>query len=327
MVADSNSPLLGFLIMGPGNDNNSWGDNHNNNVSLVFETKIADTLSVATTGGTLTVDHGIGGKANYGTLILTGVLAADLVITVPDHNFVYRIINNTTGAFFTRLKCTTAATAVNVPAGGKTTEIIAAGGIPIRTDAPEVGRYVMDAAVLGGDVLEADGAAYKRASLPDLFAKYGTTYGNNDGTDFKVPDAKTLGKFLRSRTGSVPVGTAQTNQNAAHTHTFSGALTIGTMSIDSGGSHTHGITDPGHTHVITGNSGTRGIRADLIQVTVSDVSAASAASSTTGITINSGGAHTHTISGIPGLGTLATVSQGGTEARPEALVGILCVRY
>ena len=48
---------------------------------------------------------------------------------------------------------------------------------------------------------------------------------------------------------------------------------------------------------------------------------------TCAVTNGSAGAHTHNITGAPGLGTLATASQGGTEARPESAAVLICIRY
>ena len=51
--ADTFSSVLGWLQMATGNDNNSWGTNHNNQVSAIFEDAIAAKLTSAVTGGTL----------------------------------------------------------------------------------------------------------------------------------------------------------------------------------------------------------------------------------------------------------------------------------
>jgi len=37
------------------------------------------------------------------------------------------------------------------------------------------------------------------------------------------------------------------------------------------------------------------------------------------------GAHTHAVTGAAAAQTIA--SQGGNEARPESMVGLLCIRY
>lgn len=69
-----------------------------------------------------------------------------------------------------------------------------------------------------------------------------------------------------------------------------------TGTTDSSGAHTHGVTDPGHTHTYVNNVNDQNTdnafatesaadQVDLNQTT---------GSSTTGITINSDGTHTHT---------------------------------
>ena len=53
MAADTFSNTLGVLLMGTGNDNNSWGNNANLDVFQVFEDAIANVLTSSVTGGTL----------------------------------------------------------------------------------------------------------------------------------------------------------------------------------------------------------------------------------------------------------------------------------
>jgi hypothetical protein len=140
-----------------------------------------------------------------------------------------------------------------------------------------------------------------------------------------LPDLTTDGRYRRSRTSATKIGDLQADQNKAHTHSVTGALTAGTLATASGGAHTHSITDPGHVHgyqradtsANTAASNTTGADA---------LSAQNTGESTTGISINSGGAHTHTITGIPGLGTLATVTSGSTEVRPISLVVMTCIK-
>lgn len=85
----------------------------------------------------------------------------------------------------------------------------------------------------------------------------------------------------------------------SHTHTYS-------TTTASGGSHTHSITDPGHSHIITAQNG--GFSQPYANVTLSGEYQTNkdTNSATTGISINSGGAHTHTLSGT----TDATGSSG-----------------
>lgn len=130
-------------------------------------------------------------------------------------------------------------------------------------------------------------------------------------TTFNILDVKTSGRFRRSRTSSVNVGVSQTSQNASHTHTGTTA---------SNGAHTHGVTDPGHTHTAsttaqfftigTTISGPGGGTMVGGSVTVN--------SNTTGVSIVSDGAHTH---------TFTTDSDGGSETRPVSVVVMTCIKY
>lgn len=104
--------------------------------------------------------------------------------------------------------------------------------------------------------------------------------------------------------------TASTSTTGAHTHTGSSTSTTGehthagstgSGTAASGGSHTHSISDPGHVHTFTGSiappAGQSIVGAP--QSTSATFNAASQPvmqSATTGITVVSGGAHTHSVS-------------------------------
>ena len=65
-----------------------------------------------------------------------------------------------------------------------------------------------------------DGSAISRTTYADLFAVIGTIYGTGDGsTTFNLPDFR--GRFLRGYLSgtTAALGTAQADQNKAHTHT------------------------------------------------------------------------------------------------------------
>lgn len=167
----------------------------------------------------------------------------------------------------------------------------------------QVGDYKLSAR--SSDIngwLVCNGRSLLRSAYPELFAIIGTDFGNVDGTHFNLPDytSKVIGMYgapaggmtgytLRDRGDIVGNETIQLTvpQLPAHSHTGTTA---------SSGDHTHGITDPGHAHSYNNNvndqstddafsTETAADQADIIQTT---------GSSTTGITINSDGAHTHT---------------------------------
>ena len=147
---------------------------------------------------------------------------------------------NITGAMTaTQAQLNAAATQGGVPTGAMFhfmldpgTSVVARGGTATGTEA-----YV-----------EADGSAYAYTKFPNLSALMGVGAGN-----ITVPELKTTGRFLRSRTASVTIGTSQANQNAAHTHTLTDPGHTHTAT-DSGHGHTGStassvVTDPGHVHL------------------------------------------------------------------------------
>lgn len=145
-----------------------------------------------------------------------------------------------------------------------------------------------------------DGRSLSRSNYAPLFDVVGTRFGSDDELTFKLPDyrGRVLGQpgqgtGLTSRTMGDAVGaethTLTASQMPAHSH-------IGTT--QAGGAHTHTITDPGHTHSQTtinddfNSSGADppGFAADSAGTrTWNNIN-----SSTTGITVDSGGSHTHT---------------------------------
>lgn len=148
--------------------------------------------------------------------------------------------------------------------------------------------------------LKCDGRSLSREEYPELFEIIGTTFGSNDSLTFKLPDMRGRvmgcagqGSGLTNRVFGAMVGTEThvltTGELPSHSHT-------GTTNSD--GAHIHTISDPGHRHTQTtinddfNNSGANppGFSADSVgSVTWSNINIA-----TTGITINSAGAHTHT---------------------------------
>jgi microcystin-dependent protein len=346
MTADTYSAILGFLDQGTGNNNNTWGDNCDISVFAILEKAICGYTTRAITGGTtdLSGTPPPAGPTQPLEYIqnLTGALGSDHTIIVPNLAKTWVFRNNTSGAFGVLIK-TTSGTAVCVPQG--TTKLIFCDGNNIcrRLDQDSVGEiFWYGGTTVPNGAAECDGSTISRAGLGiDLFAKIGTTWGvGNGSTTFTLPDGKTAGKFLRSRTGAVTVGTSQADQNQSHTHTLT-AVTVNAGgdhnhggATGAGGAHTHTINDPGHTHVIhhdlainkLGNSGGSPIATINVSQGTTDGGTDSA---TTGITINaavdhthsiaSSGTHTHTISG-------STDTSGSSEARPTNLSVMMCIR-
>jgi hypothetical protein len=333
MVADTYSARLGMLEMGTGNQNNSWGTSFNNSVTDVIDRAIAGIASRALTGGTLDLSGTPPPAATRQDIdaiqLITGTLTAHQTIIIPNLSKITKFANFTTGSFQLFIK-TTAGTAVQVPQGCIRDIVCDGANNCYRSDRDEVGKFTHSGgATPAPGEFACNGASLLRADFPDLFNRIGTTWGAVDGTHFTLPNFTDTGRFLRSSTGSLAVGTYQSNLVGAHNHTVTGAPSVGTLGTDNPGNHTHGntLSDPGHSHphnAITGSTTTGGGA-----YPAGANSAATISANTTGITINNAaaGGHTHTITGAPGVGTLGTANNVGAETRPESAVVLICIKY
>jgi microcystin-dependent protein len=122
-----------------------------------------------------------------------------------------------------------------------------------------------------------DGSAVSRTTYSRLFSVVSTTYGAGDGsTTFNVPDLR--GRFPQGSDGTDALGAT------------GGSKTPTITSTDSG--HTHTVTDPGHQHSVTVNV-TNNVARDVGGQPTAGAQAAggTAASNTTGITVDSGNAN------------------------------------
>lgn len=148
-------------------------------------------------------------------------------------------------------------------------------------------------------------------------------------TTFNLPDAKSSGRYRRSRTATVQMGTVQGDLFKQHSHTVNGA------SGNTGGQ------SAGHTHTQGGTFTSTGQSADhthSISVPTSSGSSFAAGPGTSVGSVATGGTsvdHTHsvTISGETGgvsAGHTHTVtidnSPAATETRPLSIVVMTCIK-
>jgi microcystin-dependent protein len=150
--------------------------------------------------------------------------------------------------------------------------------------------------------LVCDGRSLSKTSYPLLFNVIGNSFGGS-GDTFNLPDPKGrvigytgTGTGLTSRTAGTNLGaeteTLDISEMPSHNHG-------GTTGTD--GDHTHGVNDPGHSHVYVlakddGNSShTDGQHPAGDAAVTSDPKNTTTQSSTTGITLNNAGDHSHTI--------------------------------
>lgn len=93
---------LRFEEQGIGENNNTWGDKLNSTIDLI-DKSIAGHVSVATTGGTtqLTTVNNAEDQARYRIIEVTGTLASNAVIEVPEVSKEYIVWDSTTRGGFT----------------------------------------------------------------------------------------------------------------------------------------------------------------------------------------------------------------------------------
>jgi microcystin-dependent protein len=178
--------------------------------------------------------------------------------------------------------------------------------------------------------VECNGATYNVNDYPLLFKAIGYRFGGS-GSSFRVPDLR--GEFLRGWDNGRGIdpgrtfGALQESQFKSHTHTAADINISATTSL--AGAHTHSITDPGHRHDLLGNDlGTAtnqlfapGLYKDDAERVATDADTIALAS--TGISINSVAAHSHTLSAV---GSVSINSSGGSDTYPRNVALMICIK-
>lgn len=338
-MADTFSDLLGLRLQQTGGNDNTWGDLLNTDVFEVLENAVAGISTHAVSGGALDLSAA---PLVHQVHKFTGVLSSDVTVTIPNLAKTMKVHNATTGAFFMLLK-TASGTAVCIPQGTiKDIYCDGANGV-CRGDRNDVGeiKHFGGTSVPAG-FFACDGSAIKRTKAPDLYAVIGLTHGPGNGSDdFPLPDLKTNGRFIRSSTASVAVGTLQAADIAAHNHTAS--TTITSITVASDGAHTHTInaSDSGHIHTVSTSSdgGTSILEANLNLGTIGPAqgrhlnysggspAAFLAASAQANITASSVSAGAHSHAGSTGTATTTVNNSSGTETRPINISLLAAIRY
>lgn len=342
MAADTYSPILGLLRQATGNNNNNWGDMFNNSTSSPLERSIAGVAVRSNTGGALDLS----GSPPPASLrqdvdaiqLFNGALTEDLTVTVPNISKTWWFHNATTGDYFLYVKTPTG-NPIQIPQGCCRLALCYgdSSGVLIRQDIEDVGTIRISAKPdIGPGELACDGSTVLKTAYPDLFTAIGLTWTSpaTDDRYFTLPNFTDTGRFLRSASGTLTVGTYQSNQNQAHSHS---ATTGVSASTGVAGDHFHsaGISDPGHAHtilnVVSVNAGFNGSIGQ--GGTPINAPAISTSPSTTGVRLNSSngldttysaGGHTHAITASA---TTTVASSGGNESRPESAVVTFGIRY
>lgn len=171
-----------------------------------------------------------------------------------------------------------------------------------------------------------DGSAVSRSTYAALYAAIGSAYGPGDGsTTFNLPDLRGrtavgagAGPGLTTRTRGDKLGgetlPSHSHTVAAHTHSFSATTTTA-------GLHSHGVNDPGHSHgigifVASGNAGVQ-VGSSFAALVYGGYGWATDVRGT-GISIQSGGSHNHSVSG-----TTASAGGGNTGTTGTGSHGVM----
>ena len=209
------------------------------------------------------------------------------------------------------------------------------------TSGMRVGYLVGGTGIIGGTViLSVDSGTQITISVNAVSSGSATVvvspWAQGDGfSTFNLPDAKTAGRYRRSRTSSIRMGVTQADSFASHTHTGQAS---GTTDFEAG-DHTHtqqgtfqsGGASADHTHSVNGYAPSFSVQAGgslagaagPTSVTTSGVSVDHTHATTiSGQTSGRSAAHQHTFTS----GVLTTTSTGGTETRPISIVLMTCIK-
>lgn len=162
------------------------------------------------------------------------------------------------------------------------TDVKSLGAVPLGT----VILWALSSAIPAG-YLELNGAAFNTTDYPDLAALIPSGV---------LPDWRD--RYVKMA-GTETVGSMAAGAMPSHTH-----------SLTTDGAHTHGINDPGHSHTVANDvpSSAGSFNGTAANHGTSNYTPITTLSSGTGISVQSGGSHTHTI-GSTGSGTKVEVDR------------------
>lgn len=173
-MASTASTLLLLELMADGENENTWGQKTNTNLSLL-ENAVAKRVSIAlgSSDVTLSDTQFADNQARSLCLAFTGTLSANVAINVPARSKMYLVTNGTSGAFSVTIK-TSAGTGVTV-AQGSTTAVYCDGTNVVAVQASVSGTVAeaTNALNLGGVAA----ANYARLDAYNTFSKgFATTF-------------------------------------------------------------------------------------------------------------------------------------------------------
>lgn len=294
----------GYSIQATGANVGTWGAELNTNTINIIDKNLGGILSLGLTNANYTLTST--DAQNLGIRI-TGILSANVIVTLPAVGSMYIVENLTTGNFSVIMSNGVGSSIIPPRNTRSVIETDATNGVRTAGQSLPPGAIIdyagstVSASITGSEYLVCDGAAVSRATFAALFAAIGTLWGVGDGsTTFNVPNLVGRTRAMIDASGSVlsgatTVGTALGAQSITISQANLPAVTLaGTTSSD--GAHTHTTTAAFNTGGGPAGGGPYG-------------------SANSPITSSSNGVHSHTTSTpLGGSGTAIS------NAQPTAIV-------
>ncbi len=250
---DTNTEILGLLLMGDGLHPNDWGDETNTNLQTI-ENAAKGIISIAITGNISLTQA----QAAFANIVFTGSLTGAATVTMPATPNLWSIQNNS-GQVITL----TTGTGTTVAVANGINLIYACDGTNIYDNSPQTDIVPIGASIEypsltppNANYMLENGVALSRTTFATLYALIGTTFGAGDGvTTFNIPDSQgRIGVSADNGTGrfggrSIGAVGGATNWSVSLTAANNGPHAHGVNDP----SHAHGVSDPTHNHSQEGN--------------------------------------------------------------------------
>lgn len=167
MPADTTTTILGLLLQGTGNNNNTWGQLLNEQTVQLIEDAIAGRSAIVTTGGNTALSAA---QERSAILDVSGTLASNATLTVENVSKSWIIKNGCTLGGFTLGVKTSSGSALTIPAGTW----------KIWCDGSDVIAFALPAALsaLGALTPAADKIGYFTSASAGALADF-TSYGRS----------------------------------------------------------------------------------------------------------------------------------------------------
>jgi microcystin-dependent protein len=327
------STSLRLELIGDGEQSGVWGQTTNNNFGELVEQAITGRTTLNVTSGdiTLTSLNGVVDQARSAVLAVTGTPGVTRVLTIPNVEKSYTVINQTTNIIQVK---TASGAAFNCPPSATTVIAcdglngIQGSGIAPLTSPAFTGVPTAPTAALGTNTTQIATTAFVQsfipvgvitlwsgsiASIPSGWALCNGSAGTPDLRDRFVVGAGST--YAVGATGGANTVTLDTTQIPSHTHTGSGTSNATDLSHTHTGSGTTGNNNVGHTHTGSGNTGENNVGHTHSGTTNDN----NVGHTHTGSGTTSGFSNDHTHSGTTGINSVdhthgVSGNTGGTSA-------------